>query len=227
MRRTAAFALCLLLIAALSACGGSKAAAPKAAGAAKGAAKGAAGTPESGAGGAPGTPGAPGTVAAPAQPPPPPPPTPPPPPPEPTVPREFSRGSEKPWAGMPPPPPQPTIPFDQAFPGERAVEVPLRIGILGDPRQPEQGRRLAVKLDEHDRTALERDLGRPILLSFVALAARDAGAVTQVRFRAGFLKAALRVAEATSASQAVQPMTSQEALLSGVDVLILVGRGLR
>jgi hypothetical protein len=128
---------------------------------------------------------------------------------------------------MPPPPAEPSIPFDQAFPGERVVEVPLRIGILGDPRQPDKGQRLAAKLAERDRIVLERDLGRPLLLSFVALDSKDSGAVTQVRFRAGYVKAALRVAQSTPDIQAVLPMTPQEALSSGVDVLILVGRDLR
>ena len=147
--------------------------------------------------------------------------------------RAEQLAKEKEAALQPPPPPYPyldesdRVPYEKAFPDAFKGVLPIRIAVLGSPNRPAAGRRVAVMLGGFQRAKMEKKLGRPIRIAFVSRSSKPHEPITRIRYRPGFLQAAIQVARAIPFAQAVEPMAPPQLERESIDVFVYVGENVR
>ncbi|MCZ6842082.1 MAG: hypothetical protein O7G32_04545, partial [SAR324 cluster bacterium] len=114
-----------------------------------------------------------------------------------------------------------------ARPGEAQRVTPVRIAVLSSVGRMNAGQQVAMILRSYQRQRLEKALGRPVKVAFVSSSNKKHKKKTRIRYRPGFLKAAIQVASAIPREQVVEPMSGEELNRRGVDVIIYLGSGVR
>ncbi len=119
---------------------------------------------------------------------------------------------------------QPAVPYDQAFPP--IPDRTVRIAVVSAPSQANVAERIGVMLSETERDNIERSLGMGLRIAYLSQADRDPKLATRIQYREKFLVAAVRLARVIPQAQRVERMSEEDANRNGVDVMIQVGSDL-
>lgn len=124
---------------------------------------------------------------------------------------------------QPPQRPKPQgIPFDEAVP-PLPNEPAVRVAVLSNAEQPEKGRQVALLIGTYHREHLEDQLGAAIKIAYVSHLKRNITRDSVIHFRPNFLRAATSVASILPQHQTIGPMSGEERLQEGVDLLVYIG----
>ncbi len=124
---------------------------------------------------------------------------------------------------QPPQRPKPQgIPFDEAVP-PLPNEPAVRVAVLSNAGQPEKGRQVALLIGIYHREHLEDQLGAAIKIAYVSHLKRNITRDSVIHFRPNFLRAATSVASILPQHQTIGPMSGEERLQEGVDLLVYIG----
>ncbi len=124
---------------------------------------------------------------------------------------------------QPPQRPKPQgIPFDEAVP-PLPNEPTVRVAVLSNAGQPEKGRQVALLIGIYHREHLEDQLGAAIKIAYVSHLKRNITRDSVIHFRPNFLRAATSVASILPQHQTIGPMSGEERLQEGVDLLVYIG----
>ena len=147
----------------------------------------------------------------------------------------------------PPPPPEPKAESEPAWssmnlgepieisratgvaPGVASISPyrAVQIAVMASPHQPQAADRMVTVLGLHRSEQLEATMGRRVELAFVSRSSQSHGPTTQIRYRQGFVKVALRLAAMLPQKQEVLQMSPAEQRESVVDVMIYLGDSVR
>ncbi len=114
------------------------------------------------------------------------------------------------------------IPFDEAVP-PLPNEPTVRVAVLSNVEQPEKGRQVALLIGTYHREHLEDQLGAAIKIAYVSHLKRNITRDSVIHFRPNFLRAATSVASILPQHQTIGPMSGEERLQEGVDLLVYIG----
>ncbi|MDH5753032.1 MAG: hypothetical protein OEZ59_11545 [Deltaproteobacteria bacterium] len=140
--------------------------------------------------------------------------------------RAFGKIPQPPEPGAPETAPRGSIPYEQAFPPPGPPGV-VRVGVISHVNQKKQGQKVALLVGDIQRDYLEKNIGKMIKLAFVSSTEEPIPGKGRVSFRPQDLGAAVRIASVLVQPQVVEPMTSREREIEGVDILVYVGRDIK
>ncbi len=104
------------------------------------------------------------------------------------------------------------------------IPPPVRISILNSKGKPGRAGMVAVLLNEFQRKALEKQIGRRIAVVNYSNLSTRGPSNTVVYFREGFMQPALLVARVIPGAQTIQAMKPGISNKIGVDIEIQLGR---
>jgi hypothetical protein len=102
----------------------------------------------------------------------------------------------------------------------------LRVAVLNASGGTDRASQVAVMLMDVRRLSLEHKIGMHLEIANVSRAPGLGQAHSVVYYRAGFLRAALALAEILPGEQALEPMSAERAQRKGIDVEIWLGKDL-
>ena len=110
---------------------------------------------------------------------------------------------------------------------EAGVPGKVNVAVLSSPNRVSEAERVAMMLSTFQNRRLEAMIGQPVEVAYVSQSTRPHTTQTIIRYREGFLKAAVQIAAILPFEQVVEPMTADEANRDSIDVIIYVGLSLQ
>ena len=113
------------------------------------------------------------------------------------------------------------ISFQSAFP-DTLKEPTVHIAVFTGPTAPERGGQVALILADREKDRLEANLGMAVKIAFVSMFEEPIPNNSLIRYRKDYFRAAVKVADTLPGIQNIKPMSEQESIRLGVDLIIYV-----